>query len=376
MSGGLDRIVSVAVQNDQMILGAGHSEGIRQKGFTPRNFALARYNQNGSLDTSFDGDGKVTTLIGTSSVASEVALQADQKIVVVGHASDPTQRFAVARYNVNGSLDSSFSGDGKVTTAFALGESSAFGLAIQTDGKIVVAGGISGGGYNLLARYNSDGSLDTSFDGDGKVEHAISGTVGGAEVVVQADGKILVCGSNYVTLYNSDGSLDTSFASSGVFTHSSTVRSITLQPDGKILLGGGAVGSPSVSRLNVDGSLDASFGSGGTAQIALADAFARAVRLQADGRIVLGGGVGVATALDYFSLRFNSDGTLDTTWGGGAASASSSAIASTETMVVPPPTDRSTSISALDAMSIQQLLAEPNSENTWTRKSRFKLFAL
>jgi uncharacterized delta-60 repeat protein len=380
MSKGVDHILSVAMQEDQKIVAAGHSEGVRQKGFTPRNFAIARYNANGSLDTSFDGDGKVTTLIGTSSFASEVAIQADQKIVVAGHASDPTQRFAVARYNANGSLDNSFSGDGKATTAFIVGESSAYGLAIQDDGKIIVSGGLVGGGYNLLARYNPDGSLDSSFDGDGKLEHALSGTIGGGEVVIQEDGKILVSGSNYVTRYNTDGSLDTSFASSGVFTHSSTVRSITLQPDQKILLGGGSIGTFAASRLNPDGGLDATFGGAGTVQIWIAEyAFARAIRLQADGRILLGGGVGDVggTNLDYISARFNSDGTLDTTWGGGSsASTSSATLASTDTTFAPPPPAASSSITALDAASVQQLLAEPEAQNTWTRKSRFKLLAL
>lgn len=336
ISEGQDIVYGLAIQDDQKVVAAGRADGNKPKRNTsaPSNFAIARYNPNGSLDSSFDGDGKVLTLLGTSSFAQDVVVQPnDQRIVVAGSATAPNPRFAVARYNTNGSLDSSFGGGGIVTTAFAAGDSYARGVAIQSDGKIVVSGE-GGANFRVLARYNVDGSLDANFDGDGKVEHAFSEFAGGTDLVIQADGKILVCSSTYVTRYNSDGSIDTSFASSGVLTHSHSVRSIVLQPDQKILVGGGSSGILAVSRLQPDGSLDATFGSGGTAQVAIANASARAIGLQADGKVILGGTLSDDNATspnhNYISVRFNSDGTLDTTWGGPtAASTSSATLAST-----------------------------------------------
>ena len=103
------------------------------------DFAVARYNANGTLDTSFSGDGKQTTDFGRSSEASAVAIQGDGKIVAVGATESSPYDFALARYNANGSLDTSFSGDGKQTTAFG-SSSGATGVALQADGKIVAVG--------------------------------------------------------------------------------------------------------------------------------------------------------------------------------------------------------------------------------------------
>ena len=130
----------MAIQADGKIVVAGSSR---------RNFALARYNSNGSLDTSFDGDGKLTTDFGGWDEASSMAIQADGKIVVAGSSRD---NFALARYNSNGSLDTSFDGDGKLTIDFG-GIDMAHSMAIQADGKIVVAG--ESGGNFALVRLNN-----------------------------------------------------------------------------------------------------------------------------------------------------------------------------------------------------------------------------
>src|SRR5581483_7111003 len=161
---GTDVAQAVALQPDGKIVAAGNSIS----GFTDR-FALGRDNPNGSLDTSFDGDGKLTTAIGGSDdVAFAVALQPDGKIVAAGQSfNGSNDDFALARYNANGSLDTSFDGDGKQTTAFGSGNDDAYAVAIQPDGKIVAAGyGLVGSVSEFaLARYNPDGSLDSSFDG-------------------------------------------------------------------------------------------------------------------------------------------------------------------------------------------------------------------
>ncbi len=141
------------------------------------DFALFRFNVDGSLDTNFDGDGRVNTDFRGVSEGNEqlfaLALQPDGKIVAVGDAGDGNEDdyydFAVARYNTDGSLDTSFGFDGLVTTDLGSDDDEAQAVAIQPDGKIVVAGYNGLNGYDFaLTRYNSDGSLDTSFDGDGK----------------------------------------------------------------------------------------------------------------------------------------------------------------------------------------------------------------
>src|SRR6266540_155863 len=137
-------------------------------GVGPNGFALARYNPDGSLDTSFGAGGKVTTPIGA---ANALVLQPDGKLVAAGSNNISPSDFVLVRYNPNGSLDTSFGGDGKVTTAIGFG-ARAFALALQPDGKLVAAGmGWTGstGFESALVRYNPDGSLDTSFGAGGKV---------------------------------------------------------------------------------------------------------------------------------------------------------------------------------------------------------------
>jgi len=125
---------------------------------------------SGSLDSSFGSDGKVITVFGTSNEsANSIAIQSNGKIVVAGSSSNGTNNeFTVARYNTDGSLDSSFHSDGKVTTTIG-SNAEAYSVAIQSDGKIVVAGNAIIGGRDeiAVARYNTDGSLDSSFDSDG-----------------------------------------------------------------------------------------------------------------------------------------------------------------------------------------------------------------
>jgi uncharacterized delta-60 repeat protein len=242
---------SVAVQSDGKIVVAGHSYNGSND-----DFAIARYNANGSLDTSFSGDGKLTTAIGSGNDNGQsVAVQSDGKIVVAGYSYNGSNNdFAVARYNANGSLDTSFDGDGKLTTAFGSRSDEGYGVAVQSDGKLVVAGqSHNGSNYDFaVARYNANGSLDTSFDGDGKVTTAFgSSTDGGYSVAVQSDGKIVVAGSSYtgsnydfaVAQYNADGSLDTSFSGDGKLTTAigsshDNAASVAIQGDGKIVVAG------------------------------------------------------------------------------------------------------------------------------------------
>ncbi len=222
-----DSANAVAIQEDGKIVVAGYSTG------SSDDFAVVRYNSDGSLDTYFgpNGNGKVTTDIGSSTAdyARAIAIQGDGKIVVAGYSTGSSDDFAVVRYNSNGSLDIYFgpNGNGKVTTD--IGSSTAdyaYAVAIQGDGKIVVAGySFNGSNYDfVVVRYKSDGSLDTSFgsNSNGIVTTAIgSGDDFAHAVALQGDGKIVVAGVSYngsnwdfaVVRYNSDGSLDTSFGS-------------------------------------------------------------------------------------------------------------------------------------------------------------------
>jgi uncharacterized delta-60 repeat protein len=193
------------------------------------DFTLLRYNNDGSLDASFGAGGKVTTDFGSfNDNAFSVTVQADGKIVASGFASNVsgvTEQFAIARYNTDGSLDATFGAGGKVLTDMG-GHwlQNAESVKVQPDGKIMVAGyafAESGGPEVFaLARYNSDGSLDGSFGTGGKVLTSFGSDDGEADsLLIQPDGKILVVGTSDagpdVTLarYNSDGSLDTSFGS-------------------------------------------------------------------------------------------------------------------------------------------------------------------
>src|SRR5688572_14579550 len=165
LGAGDDKATSVALQPDGKIVVGGYSHNGGNK-----DFAVARYAADGTLDASFDGDGKVTTAIGSADEEIlGLALQSDGKIVAVGYRTAGSDNdWALVRYNTDGSLDTTFDGDGGVVTS-VLDLNLVCAVAIQSDGRIVVGGYAATGGHNVfsVARYNTDGSLDTSFDGDG-----------------------------------------------------------------------------------------------------------------------------------------------------------------------------------------------------------------
>jgi uncharacterized delta-60 repeat protein len=246
------RGVDVAVLPDGKILVLGGV--ITAPGFV--DVALARYNTNGSLDTTFDGDGTIRHSFGLDGFSGDgqMVIQPDGKIVAAGFTNVATSDFVVARFNSSGTLDSSFDGDGHLTTDFGLGEL-ARDVALQSDGKIVVVG-LTGTG-NIVqsyaaARYNTNGSLDTTFDGDGKViTDLASGNESAFGVAIQPDGKIVVVGNANngaafgMIRYNANGSPDTSFDTDGIVITSfspvgglASARTVLIQPDGKIAVGG------------------------------------------------------------------------------------------------------------------------------------------
>ena len=291
--------------------------------------------QPGSLDGDFDADGKVTTSFGAGDDSGHsVAIQPDGKIVVAGSAYNGTDHdFALARYNTDGTLDNSFSVDGKVTTAFGIGEDNGWSVAIQPDGKIVVAGYA----YNFavrefaIGRYNTDGTLDNSFSVDGKVTTAFGTGADGWSVAIQPDGRILVAGYAYngtdydfaLARYNTDGTLDNSFSVDGKVTTSFGTghdygRSVVIQPNGKILIAGSAYigtnGDFAIARYNADGTLDDSFSVDGKVTTAFGTGtdYGQSVALQPDGKIVVAGTLLInGTDYDFALARYNTDGALD-----------------------------------------------------------------
>jgi uncharacterized delta-60 repeat protein len=257
---------TVAIQNDGKIVVAGQSyNGLNY------DFGVVRYNDNGSLDTTFGANGKVITNFGND-IPKSIAIQSDGKIVVAGSSylnGSNISRFAALRYNENGSLDTSFDNDGMLITSFGPFSDAGTTLAIQNDGKLVMGGNSSltqnGTEIFALARFNIDGSLDTSFDSEGKVTTLIGTFLNRLfSTILQGDGKILVSGysnslnDNAFTLvrYNIDGSLDTSFDSDGIvnsISDSSTYAgayALALQNDGKIVATGKLNNSFAVVRYN------------------------------------------------------------------------------------------------------------------------------
>ena len=272
---------------------------------------IARLNSDGSLDASFNPGS------GTDNYVLSMARQPDGKILIAGFFTNynGTARNRVARLNSDGTLDASFNpGSGANNVVYS--------IVVQPDGKILI-GGIfttyNGTARNRIARLNTDGSLDASFGPGSGANQVVY------PIVVQPDGKILIGGEfttyngtarNRIARLNNDGSLDASFnPGSGANDY---VYAMFPQPDGKILIGGpfttyNGTGKNHIARLNTDGSLDASFSGSGT------DGGVFYVIRQSDGKILIGG--------DFFSYngtgrnllaRLNADGSLDPSFDPGA----------------------------------------------------------
>ncbi len=304
---------------------------------------LARYNSDGSPDTTFGTNGEVTSPLGS---ATGAALDANGDIIVVGLDSTTTH-FDVARYTSAGALDGTFGTAGVVTTAIGGTHAS---VAIQpADGKIVVA--VPGD----VIRYNTNGTLDTTFGTGG-----VANTGGGPsinQVPIQTDGKIVVAGNYdpstfspstafFITRLNSNGSVDyTVQPDIGV----GMALALALQSDGK-LLELGFNGEPILVRLNSDGSPDTSFGVRGQV---IMDSYIFGIpfnqvfesrsglAIQSNGQIIVTGGSAGSSSgpVPIFSLevtRYNADGSLDTRFGnGGMVSTSSGSVPASDVVVQP-----------------------------------------
>jgi len=356
LSNNWDTARSVAVQSDGKIVVAGDASVGGGK------FALARYNTNGTLDTTFGSNlnGKVIETIGDgNSTAYSVAIQSDGKIVGVGDSYNSSTNkfyFTVVRYNTNGTLDDTFDGDasmpnssgnGIVTTAIENDGSMAFAVAIQSDGKIVVAGQSSNTTtyYNnfAVARYTSTGALDTNFSGDGKVYVDINSSANdyATSVAIQPNGGIVAAGTVYTNLttrydialirFTTSGTPDSGFGTGGIVItdfdgQNDTGTSVATQSDNNIVVAANVSTSSyhdtfSLARYNGGtGALDGGFGTGGKVTTSIANnnwEYANAVTIDANGKIVAAGTTysPVTNYYDFALVRYNTDGTPDVTFG-------------------------------------------------------------
>ena len=294
---------------------------------------------SGSLDTTFAGDG-VAFLPQT---ASDVAVQPDGKSVVVGGATDRNGRgvFAVSRFNRDGTLDPSFSGNGMVRTRVA-SSAGAGAIEIQPNGRIIVGGRAETRNDRAafaFVRYLPDGSLDTSFSGNGKLAAVRVGSMDVSEI---SDIKVDANGAIVASAYMDDGhrylfglirltrrgAIDPTFSSDGVVAtrfglQNEFAESVAIQPDGAIVAAGSADGRFALTRYAPDGTRDGSFGGDGKRTVAFGGVWSGVsdVGIQDDGGIVLAGTVHHGSANEYGHLsialaRCDPDGTLDGSFAG------------------------------------------------------------
>lgn len=313
------------------------------------NFAVARYNPDGSLDTTFGSGGIVVTDFGHMSVARDVIIQGDDRIVAAGSillsgSGPPTRNdFALARYTSDGQLDPTFGGDGMVTTDFASSSMDDAGsLDLQGDGKIVVAGRSST--QFGIARYNSDGSLDSGFGSGGKVTTDFPVSAGASGVAIQDDGNIVAIGvtvhgsssdSNWALVrYLPNGLPDPRFGVAGkVVTDMGSIwdvaTDVAIDGEGRIVGAGWSYGPGAgsgsevkfaLARYTTNGILDIGFGELGTvlSDIGPGNDHIHGLAVQPDGKMVVAGCTDCfssSNGTDFALARYDLDGNLDPSFG-------------------------------------------------------------
>ena len=351
-TGGEDQASSIVTLADGKMLVAGTATTSFDK-----DFALARYNADGSLDATFGVNGLVTTDLGsTEDIAHAMTVQADGKIVLAGRTRNTLGGtdfdFAVVRYNADGTLDSSFGLGGVALGDFEGLDDQAYAVALDAGGNILVTGRASDANWAWhvgVMRFDSSGALDTSFDADGKVMVQVPDPIGdGSTVSVEvfgidlaSDGKVVLGGYAFsmytgvsdalVVRLNPDGSLDPTFGNdpdgdgvrAGYRTADLTwddddVRNVLVLSSGDILVSGNR-NDFMVTKFTAAGDLDASFATGGTFVMDLAGMFfesARDLAIDASGKIYAAGFLNDGINPDFALMRFNPDGSLDTTFDG------------------------------------------------------------
>ncbi len=332
--GGMAQARSVVIQEDGKIVTAGF---VLTNTSGDSNISILRYDSNGSLDSSFGNAGTAMGTMGISSEARCVALQSDGKIIAAGQNKILRDgayiyRIVLVRFDQNGTIDTTFGDNGFVVTESETGtQAAANSIAVYDDDKIAVAGTTVDD--FMVVRYTSSGLLDTSFGENGIVTTNVGGSVDMAYgIVLQKDGKLVVSGEGgtcnsrdfIVVRYMDDGSLDTSFGANGIVTTDVGSQDfggvVSLQKDGKIDVAGrswdGNIYTISLMQYNADGTLDSTFGAGGIVITKLREyAEANAIAIQSDGKILLTGGSDDGSNTDFALVRYDKNGIPDKTFG-------------------------------------------------------------
>ncbi len=363
--GGQDRAEAIAIQPDGKIVVAGHATNVT------RDFAIVRYNLDGSLDSAFGILGKATSdITGNHDEIEGVAVDATGRIVVAGFAQNATLDYVVARYDATGGLDTAgfAAPNGYFVSTNALTDDVATAVAIQPgDGRIVLGGWANNGANDdfSAARFDTSGALDPTFSGGTVLVPVGAGQDRAFAMTLQSDGKILLAGAVLigfdlfgVARLNTDGTVDTTtFNPAGIFGDAPNVAGrvttdftglhdraygVVEQVDNKIVVvgwanwdGGAANVDFALTRYNADGSLDGGFGAGGkvTTAVGAGNDWIDSVALQPNGKIVAGGYSHNGSDDDFAAARYNTDGSLDTSCSGVCTPLSTSEGAGTITIV-------------------------------------------
>lgn len=319
----LDVAMAVALQPDgkSVVVGSSFANGVGDR------FLVARYNTDGSLDQAFGTNGIQLNALLNGGRFTSVAIRDDGRIVACGVVNDApsNEMFIAARYTPDGTPDASFDGDGFATIDITPDDDAGNDLALEPGGSVLITGycGIGADAGSALVRLAADGALDPSLDGDGiVVTQLTTDQDAGVSVARQpADGKILVCGSTtflpmvflFVARYNTDGTLDNSFAGDGIFQSPhpglNFAGNMVLAPDGRIVIGGTWATNFLLAMVNPDGTADLSIDpTDGVINTSFGtNASGNDIALQADGKAVLVGssGQGATTFNDFVLLRYH-----------------------------------------------------------------------
>lgn len=319
-TGSYSQIQTIKIQNnDQKIVSLGNAF-INDAAY----ILLNRYGTDGTLDTLFGTNGTVTSLFGDGTTATAFALDADAKIVVVGVCvEDGTPQLLLARYNTDGSLDTTFGVNGFVITEIGF-HSKGTDILIQNDGTLLVSGYTLLDSQNLfvLAKYTADGILDTTFGSNGIVTTALGNTAQATSLAQDSGGNIVLAGVSdknvALVRYTASGVLDTTFNGTGTlvtnFSARSQANAVVIDANDNIIITGNAGVQLVTARYTSSGLLDAQFGIDGTGYNLFSTGTSSTgsdIALRSDGSMVISG----FTDKDFLILCYSAEGIADSSWG-------------------------------------------------------------
>ena len=347
-----DRATSAALQSDGKIVVAGRSEDNSYY----YAFAIARFNRDGSVDSAFGNHGSKRNFIDPGDIddeANSIVVQSDGKIIAAGYSTDAAGHiaFALARYDTAGNLDTTFGNHGTIKNTIKGGNSKsdyAYATALQSNGKIIAAGrsGDASNNYAFaLARYNTDGSVDSTFGSSGTARNYINGGSNNGDcansIAIQSDGKIVTAGYSSTNTglafalarFTTDGNLDSAFGTYGTTVNNiyagghseDAINAVAIQSDKKIIAAGQSIDSSgyyrgcALARYTTDGNLDNTFGTDGTMRNYFnggnsSNDIACSVVLQSDEKIVTAGWSEDAVGYAFAIARYTTSGSLDSSF--------------------------------------------------------------